>query len=68
MMALRDLAIGAMSIGSGYSVGKGIVTVEKITIKKAHEPEQKAIIDLKQGRTSDPNGVIKTCLMSLQKG
>ena len=68
MMALRDLAIGAMSIGSGYSVGKGIVTVEKITIKKAHEPEQKAIIDLKQGRTSDPNGVIKMCLMSLQKG
>ena len=28
IMALRDFAIGAMSVGGGYSVGKGILSVK----------------------------------------
>lgn len=30
IMALRDLAIGAMSVGGGYSVGKGILSVKRL--------------------------------------
>lgn len=32
LMTLRDLAIGAFTIGSGYSIGRGVIKVEKITV------------------------------------
>ena len=32
MFALRDLAIGTMSVGNGYSIGKGIINVSEIHI------------------------------------
>ena len=68
IMALRDLAVGAMSIGSGYSVGKGIITVKKIVINKNLDLKKKAEINFSQNKISDENGIIKECLTSLQKG
>lgn len=44
ILALRDLAIGQMNLGSGYSVGKGIIKVKEIEIFKSHTKE-KAVLN-----------------------
>lgn len=68
IMALRDLAIGAMSVGGGYSVGKGILSVKKIIIEKNSNPKSRSEIDFSQKKIFDETGIIKACLTSVQKG
>ena len=68
IMALRDLAIGAMSVGGGYSVGKGILSVKKIIIDKNSNPKSRSEIDFSQKKIFDETGIIKACLTSVQKG
>lgn len=68
IMALRDLAIGAMSVGGGYSVGKGILSVKKIVIEKNSNPKKRAEIDFSQKKIFDKEGIIKACLASVQEG
>lgn len=65
LLALRDLAIGAMSIGGGYSVGKGIVDVEKITVRD-HQNGCEAEISVKDGVTADEGGIVPRCLGAVQ--
>lgn len=66
LMALRDLAIGVMNIGGGYNVGKGIIDVDKITVKGNKYSE--AVIDFKAKKTEDKDKVIAGCLAAIQKG
>ena len=66
LLALRDLAIGAMSIGGGYNVGKGIIRAEKLTVKTKARSE--AVIDFKMGKTADKDQVIAGCLAALREG
>ena len=68
IMALRDFAIGAMSVGGGYSVGKGILSVKKIIIEKNSNPKSRSEIDFSQKKIFDETGIIKACLRSVQKG
>ena len=68
IMALRDLAIGAMSVGGGYSVGKGILSVKKIVIDKNSNPKKQAEIDFSQKKIFDKDEIIKACLTSVQEG
>ena len=56
LLALRDLAIGVMSLGSGYNIGKGIMEVDTITVTAGDG--RKASIDFKAKRTEDESGLI----------
>lgn len=65
LMALRDLAVGVMSVGSGYSVGKGIIDVDHIVVcdrKNAGE----ATITFGEGTITDKSGIISRCVKSAQ--
>lgn len=66
LMALRDLAAGLMNIGSGYSVGKGILDVENIVIRDCRKNTE-AILDMKQNSILDKWGIIDCCMKSVQK-
>lgn len=62
IMALRDLAIGAMNLGSGYSVGKGFIDVDQISITCNRAGTAKADVDVHGGVVHDPDGIIRRCL------
>ena len=63
-MALRDLAIGTMSIGGGANVGKGIIKVSSIQIE--HPKEQvSAEIDFTTRTVTDETNVIRKHMKSL---
>lgn len=64
LLALRDLAIGVMSLGSGYNIGKGIMEVDTITVTE--RGGGKASIDFKAKRTEDESGLIGRIMASLR--
>lgn len=70
LMALRDLAIGMMNIGSGYNVGKGIIDVRKITVKDLKNGQKAVICYKKDGETvqgiTDGDKIIERCIKALQ--
>ena len=63
-MAVRDLSIGAMSIGSGFNTGKGFVEVESVEI--SGPDGRTACMSVKNGIV-DQDGLIKQCLDSLKE-
>ena len=65
LMALRDLAIGMVSVGSGSSVGKGFIDVERIEIKKQGKL---AVVYPKEDRIEDDNQLIASCLQAVKGG
>ncbi len=65
LMALRDLAIGTMSIGSGYNVGKGIIKVKKIIVKN-NKDKTEAVIDFDKNEIKDNQNLITKCISSVQ--
>ncbi len=66
-LALRDLAVHTMSLGSGYSIGKGMVDVKKIEILRAADRE-KVIISFENGpKITDTKGILETAFDSLKK-
>lgn len=69
MFALRDLAIGTMSLGSGYSVGKGIIQISKISVKDIKN-NQIATLTYEAGKSKlkDNAGVINSALAALKGG
>ena len=69
LFALRDLAIGTMSLGSGYSIGKGIIDISKIIVN-AVKVEQSATIVYESGcgKTTGEANLIKDALKSLKGG
>ena len=72
ILALRDLAVGMINLGSGYNIGRGFITVDKVTIS-ATDGRQDAVITFPEpekhqsGRINDPNGLIGECLSELDK-
>ncbi len=62
LLALRDLAIGSMSVGSGYNVGSGIISVDCITIK--NETGETAVLDF-TNRKAENETMIKDCIQSV---
>lgn len=59
--ALRDLAVGQVSIGSGASVGKGFLKVHTITVRRKKD-ERSMTIDFDQNRINDPSGMLTTLI------
>lgn len=65
VLALRDLAIGQMNLGSGYSVGKGIIDVKEIEIFKP-TTEKKAVLTFGDNPfISDESDIVGTALKAL---
>ena len=68
ILAMRDLAVGMMSVGNGFSTGKGIIAVEDITVEKGGNAA-KAILDFKEGKKiEDPENIIASALNALKGG
>lgn len=66
ILAMRDLAIGMMSVGNGYSTGKGIIDVKEIVITKARS-ENKAVIQFgKEQKMTDIDGIVEKALKALK--
>lgn len=62
LLALRDLAIGTMSVGSGYNVGNGFIAVDCITVK--NENGEAAALDFVNRKTEN-EPMIKDCIQSV---
>ena len=67
LMTLRDLAIGAFTIGSGYSIGRGVIKVDKITVTEQGDQKKCAVIDFSQNRIQDETEIITRCFKALQE-
>ena len=69
LFALRDLADGSYNLGSGYNVGKGFITVERIDVKKPGENQSCRIAyesaEEHRGRVSGDQTIIRKALKSL---
>ena len=66
LMALRDLAIGTMSVGGGYNIGKGMIQVSKITVSDA-AAQTEAELDFVTGTITDDAGMIARCMTAVNK-
>ncbi len=69
LLALRDLAAGLMNIGSGYSIGKGILVVSRIVIKDIRNRKEAEITigDDGTGTAADGQGLIAQCLQAVHR-
>lgn len=66
ILAMRDLAVHMMSVGNGYSTGKGMIAVDEITVEK-NGKENKAVLSFKDGqKMEDPDGIIAAALKALK--
>lgn len=63
VMALRDLALGIVPVGSGSGIGRGYLKGESITIKKGEE--LLAEIDCRGGRIIHGASYVEQCLKVL---
>lgn len=65
LMALRDLAIGMISIGGGVNVGKGMIEVSFIKIENPKE-QITAEIDFVNDRVIDDNDMIRRWMRAVK--
>ena len=66
LMALRDLAIGTMSVGGGYNVGKGFIDVSKIVVKDL-AAQKEATLNFSTGAITDEAGIISRCMAAVNR-
>lgn len=75
LLALRDLAVGMINIGSGYNVGRGFITADKVSISALQDgaKTKEAVIsfaDLRNeggDKIEDLDHVINSCLQALDE-
>lgn len=67
LLALRDVAGGLVNFGSGYSIGKGFMNVDKITIISKDKKECTITYSDVNGNVEDPNDIIGECLRALKE-
>lgn len=67
VLALRDLAIHTMSLGSGYSIGKGMITVEKIEIFRIADEKKAVIVFGETLETKDPEEILTSAFNALKE-
>lgn len=69
LFALRDLANGSYNLGSGYSVGKGFLTVNRIDVRKPGKNQNCSIVyenaEEHKGEVSGDQSIIQNALASL---
>ena len=73
VLALRDLAAGQVSIGSGYGIGHGFIRAEKMTVVRTADGAEAAIVfesdasGVSGGSVKDDGGMLADSLSSLQE-
>ena len=65
ILALRDLAIGAFNLGSGFSIGHGFINVESIRIEDTLSGKL-ALINMNSQETNDGERLIQDCLTAVE--
>lgn len=65
LFALRDLAIGQISLGSGYSVGKGVIDVSRIEIFQPSTEKKASVIFGNSPSILDESDIIGAALKAL---
>lgn len=65
LMALRDMALGMMSVGGGFNVGKGIIDVSRIVVRDCIN-QNEAVLEFKTGRITDGCGIVAKCMKAVQ--
>lgn len=65
LMALRDMALGIVSVGGGYSVGKGIIDVSSITVCDC-KSKKKAAIDYTKSAITGDDEIMSRCMKAVQ--
>lgn len=65
LLALRDLAVGLVNIGSGYGVGKGMIAVERIVMKDEKHHTEATVTFSDAGSIADGHGLIAKCLQAV---
>ncbi len=65
LLALRDMAVGMVSVGSGRNVGKGFIQVEQLVIKS--EDGAQAQIIFPEHKIYDPSGIFDKCLSAVRE-
>lgn len=64
LLTMRDCAIGAVNVGSGFSIGRGFMTVHKILAEE--NGKTLAVIYPEENQIEDSSGFISECLQSIQ--
>jgi hypothetical protein len=64
LLALRDIGIGVIPLGSGSSIGRGYVNGNMLTVEKGKDVL--AQIDLKNGKITGDEAAVNGCLAALQ--
>lgn len=66
ILTIRDLAAGAFNLGSGYSIGRGFIKVEKMHILSTRDGRE-AKIDFLKSEIQDDNELISTGLQAVSE-
>ncbi len=68
ILALRDLSCGVINLGSGYSIGRGFVDADRVTIYSEQDDEE-AVICFKDSEKGvrDSCKLVSRCLKAVQQ-
>ena len=74
ILTIRDLALGMFNLGSGYSIGRGFLRADKLTIRRGNASTAVIKFVYEAGSSvcagmevSDPDGIIDKCMQALRK-
>ena len=74
ILTIRDLALGMFNLGSGYSIGRGFLRADKLTIRRGNASTAVIKFVYEASRSvcagmevSDPDGIIDKCMQALRK-
>ena len=65
LMALRDLAMGITSMGSGSSIGRGYIKGDQIRVRKGNQTL--AEIDCQRAEITSGSQYVEQCLKALEQ-
>lgn len=64
LYVIRDLAVGAVSLGSGASIGRGLINVDSVSIQKGSEKKAEFSMEEKQ---AVKDSFVAECLKELER-
>ena len=65
ILAMRDLAANLFNLGSGYSIGNGMIVPDRMTVST--KSGDTAEIFFKDGKVNDPAGILNTCVAAAKE-
>ena len=65
ILAMRDLAANLFNLGSGYSIGNGMIVPDRMTVST--KSGDTAEISFQDGKLNDPAGILNTCVAAAKE-